>query len=262
MSIKNAINKYGKKFVTRYTQLRSLEDPVENLILSVELSEYISNWTEEQKDNKDLVRIVFLKTFQGWQLKDVSDRLKNDKDVVIEAIQSDVASIPHIGDSLQDDDEIIELITNPIIYLNQISGFISDPEGFGNPDEMALKYAPSELLASKEFREMVFKFTTGYSKILGQDPKDLSDFFQILAERGSSDLMEAQQIKNMFGKPIDTRILAEIFMFFDQGEDVLQYKELIVQNSDQKEKTYCVFKTDNEGNRYGQFLDGTKIKLI
>ena len=237
MSLKNAINKYGKKFVKRYTDLPNLEDPVDNLVDSVELSEFISNWTEEQKDNKDLVRIIFLNTYQGWQLKYVSDRLKNDKDVVIEAIQSDVAAIPHIGESLNDDDEVIQLITDPNLYLHQVSGFISNPEGFGDPYEMAIKYAPKELLASKEFRDLVFRFANGYSKFVGED-NDMA-----------------------MNEPINERILSEIFAFYDQGEDVLQYKQLIVKNMEQQDKMFCVFKKDTEGNRYGQFLDGSKIQL-
>ncbi len=115
MSIKNAITEYGRKFVNRYINLPNLEDPVVNLLKSLEIMDDIRPWSDDEKDNKDLVRIVFLRTYQGWQLADVSDRLKNDKDVVIEAIKSDVRAIPHIGESLKDESLFLAISSNNTI---------------------------------------------------------------------------------------------------------------------------------------------------
>jgi len=56
-------------------------------------------------DNKSLLFLMF--NFSGMELRSASDRLKNDKDVVLEAVRLDGNALCYASERLQDNEEIV-----------------------------------------------------------------------------------------------------------------------------------------------------------
>ena len=81
---------------------------------------YFKNLNEEFRDDKDLVLHGLRNTKNGYYFFDsITNRLKNNKDFMIKAIEINPKFINFIGDNLKNDSEFLENAKNTIKIYNE-----------------------------------------------------------------------------------------------------------------------------------------------